>query len=124
LDNYPIQVFDGSTPEDPKARLNLCHPNPKVLGLKIMTSDKELTYEFVKREDIDSIFSYAFSFIETFLIDNERRVMTPSFWKRSIMIITPDYPLSKFTLTTQEKENLINLGEQYVIEFFDHHKIQ
>lgn len=119
LDNYPLHVFDGVNPEDPKARLNLSVPNPKVLGLKIMTPDRELNYDSVKKENLKTIYEYTFSFIDTVLIENERRLMTPSFWKRSIIIITPDYPLTKFSLTNEEKENLISVGKKYVNEFFD-----
>jgi hypothetical protein len=45
-------------------------------------------------------------------------IMTPSSWLRSIVISTPNYPLSKFNLTLQEKEELINIGKNSIIDFF------
>ena len=118
LDNYPLHVFDGEYPGDPKARLNLCPVNPKVLGLKIMTVDDKLDYDLVNKQKFDSLFSYAYSFIDSFLSENDRRIMTSSFWLRSIIIVTPNYSLTKFNLTDKEKTNLIESGKKYVDDFF------
>ena len=118
LDNYPLHVFDGDYPGDPKARLNLCCANPKVLGLKIMTTDDKLDYDIINKQNFDGLFSYAFSYIDAFLSENDRRIMTPSFWLRSIIIVTPDYSLTKFNLTDKEKADLIEIGKRYVDNFF------
>jgi NTE family protein len=98
LDNYPIHVFDGEYPGEMKARLNLTTPNPKVLGLNIMTDTELMNYAFTRRKEIESVFEFSMSFIDVFLAENERRIMTPSFWKRTINLVTPDYPLSDFSL--------------------------
>ena len=37
LDNYPLHVFDGAYPGDPQAMMNLIAPNPKTIGLKLLT---------------------------------------------------------------------------------------
>ncbi|QKF94320.1 patatin-like phospholipase [Fadolivirus algeromassiliense] len=118
LDNYPLHVFDGEYPGEPKARLNLCEPNPYVLGLKIMTSNQIIDYNIVPKQKYDSLFQYTMAFINTFLNENDRRVMTPSFWIRSIILVTPEYALTDFELTDKEKEELICIGKNFVNEFF------
>lgn len=119
LDNFPLHVFDGEYPGETKARLNLIKPNPKVLGLKIMTSNNDLDYDIVNKEQFKSIFDYAMSYITTFLVENDRRIMTPSFWLRTIIIVTPDYPLTKSDMSDKEKDKLVSLGSKYVKDFFD-----
>lgn len=118
LDNFPLHVFDGEYPGEPKARLNLCEPNPYVLGLNIMTSDELINYDMIPKQVYDSLFEYGMAFINTFLAENDRRVMTPSYWIRTIMLIAPNYPLTKFNLTTKEKEELVCIGKNSVNEFF------
>jgi len=119
LDNYPIHVFDGEYPGDSKARLNLCTPNPKVLGIVLMTNNQQLNYEITNKQIFDGLYTYAISYISTFLIENERRLMIPSFWIRSIIIITPNYPITQFTVTSEEKTELITAGKKYTREFFE-----
>ena len=118
LDDFPLHVFDGDFPGQAKARLNLCPPNPKVLGLNIMSSDEIENYNADKRQDIDSLIDYSMSFINMFLIENERRIMTPSYWMRTICIKTPDYSFRKFSLTSKQKEDLIQAGTKYTNKFF------
>jgi len=119
LDNYPLYVFDGKSPDDPDARLNLCKPNMSVIGVRIMTPDRVQDYNSIEDESINSLYGYINAIVNTILIDNERKNMTPSYWERSIIVITPNYPISKFTLTTEEKDELINAGKQYTAKFFD-----
>jgi NTE family protein len=119
LDNYPLHVFDGEYPGDPKARLNLCAPNSKVLGLRIMTTNDQLDYQLVNRQNFNHLYNYAYSFIDTFLAENDRRMMTPSFWLRSIIIVTPAYSITKTSVTDEERNQLVQLGQKYVSEFFD-----
>lgn len=119
LDNYPIHVFDGEYPGEIKARLNLMPPNPKVLGLNIMTDNEVLNYSLTKRQQIASVYEFSMSFVDIFFAESERRIMTPSFWKRTINLVTPDYPLSNFSLSVKQKKELIDVGEKYTNEFFD-----
>lgn len=118
LDDYPIHVFDGKFPGDPEARLNLCPPNPYVLGLKIMPNNELLNYQLAERCNISGFYEYVDSFINTCLIDGDRRVMIPSFWLRSIIIITPNYSITKDNLTIEQEKQLIELGIQYTNDFF------
>jgi len=53
-----------------------------------------------------------------FLTENDRRIMTPSFWIRTIVIVTPNYPLTKFNIDDQEKQQLIDAGRKYAGDFF------
>jgi NTE family protein len=121
LDNYAIHVFDGEYPGDPNARLNLVKPNPKVLGLNI-TTNKNVVYktsDLNNRQKIDSLLKYAISFIDTFLTENSRRVLTPYNYLRTINIVTDDYPLTDFNLTDKQKQDLIDAGVLYTEKFFE-----
>lgn len=116
LDNYAIHVFDGKYPGHPDGLLNLLKPNPRVLGLKILTNSQ---LEKNKTNDITGIFNYSISYIDLFLTDNEKRVMTPSNILRSIQVVTDDFPLSEFDLTEEQKMNLIDSGRKYTEEYFN-----
>lgn len=118
LDNFPIHVFDGEYPGDPNARLNLCEPNPEVLGMKLMTVDETLDYQLVQKTEFKNGIDFLLSYINVFMTENERRVMTPSFWLRTIIIVTPVFPLSQFTLSDSEKRDLIDIGRKSVRDFF------
>ena len=116
LDNYPLHVFDGNYPGEQLSRLNLCPPNPKVLGLRIITQDE--SYVFPQKYPIDNIFDYILSFGDVLMSNNEKMVMTPSYWYRTINILTTSYPLYHFTLSTKQKNELINAGTDAVEKFF------
>ncbi|ARF12352.1 patatin-like phospholipase [Klosneuvirus KNV1] len=118
LDNYPLHVFDGDYPGDPIARINECKPNPKVLGINIMSSSDQINYDIVEKEKITSLYQYGYSFVNTFLTENERRIMTPSFWLRSIILITPNYSLTTFDLTNEQKTQLVDIGMKGVNDYF------
>lgn len=113
LDNYPIHVFDGDYAGEPTSRMGLCTPNPHVLGFNIITDEV-----INKRSDINNIWDYTLSFIETFLAENERKVMIPSNYKRTINILTPNYPLNHFKLSKEDKDYLIKVGYSYTKNYF------
>lgn len=119
LDNYPIHVFDGEYPGDMRAQMNLCPPNPNVLGMNILTTSEIDNYLLNKRKDINGLWEYAMSFLGTFLTDNEIKIMTPSYWLRTINIRTKDYPLTDFSLTEEQKLVLIGNGKTSATEFFE-----
>lgn len=119
LDNYPIHVFDGDYPGDIKARLHMCEPNMNVLGFHIVPNDEEIDYSIIKRVEIKGFTDFFGSFINTFLYENDRRLMVPSYWKRTVNIITPAYPLTQLALTDEQKEDLIKLGIKYTDMFFN-----
>jgi NTE family protein len=118
LDNFPLHVFDGEYPGDIKARLNVIPVNPRVLGLNIMAVDELESYAIVEKQNISSTFGFMTALISTLFTDNERRNMTPSYWLRTINIVTPSYGITKFSLTCDEKEDLINRGYKHAKEFF------
>ena len=118
LCNFPLNVFDGEYPGDVQATLNLCPPNPKVLGLKLMTDDMSIDHQLTKKKEFKGLTDYSMSFIDMFLIENDRHIMVPSFWDRTIIIVTPAYPLNKFDITVKEKEDLIEVGRQCTRVFF------
>lgn len=118
LDNFPLHVFDGKHPGDINSRLNLCVPNPKVLGINIMVDNELASYEVTPRRDINDPISYLMSYVTTFMVENERRIMTPSYWHRTANIVTPNYPLTDFSLSNKQKEELVKRGYDYVMTFF------
>lgn len=118
LDNYLIHVFDGDYPGDLKSRLNLVNPNPEVLGIKIITAEDNLNYGDSKKYNITNMSTYALSFLETICAENDKRLMVPSFWLRTIFIITPNYSLITANISDQEKNKLVELGRDYTNNFF------
>lgn len=119
LDNFPIHVFDGDYPGDIKARLNLIEPNHDVLGINLMTTDNIHKYDYINRQEITSFTDFSMLLIDTLLTENQRRILTPSFWTRTINIVTPQYPLSNFQLTNKNKDDLIDYGKKFTRKFFD-----
>lgn len=122
LDNYPLHVFDGVYPGDPDARLNLSAPNPKVLGLKILSGSEENNYDIISddnRVECKNVLEYGMGMINIFLAENERRLMTPSYWYRTINIYVPNISLTNFDITLDQKKELIICGSNAVRDFFD-----
>lgn len=118
LDNYPIHVFDKDTPDDYEAKMGCCKPNPKTLGIKIMSIDDNNTYIHDKREDVNTLPSYLYQLVDTFLVDNDRKILLPANKLRTINIVTKSLPISQFKLSEQEKKELIQNGEDACITFF------
>jgi NTE family protein len=118
LDNLPLHVFDGDYPGDIKARLHMCLPNYKVLAINIMNDTELESYSLIKRNDIKTTVQFSICFLSSFLAENERRLMVPSYWVRTINILTPSYTLTNFDITGEQRQELYNLGKRYVREFF------
>lgn len=119
LDIFPIHVFDGEYPGDPMAKSNLCKPNPATLGLNIMTKEEIAEIMHNKKKVFKNFIHFAISLINIFMIDNERKMLVPSFWNRTINIITKKISLVNFKLTDEQKKNLLQDGRHYANEFFD-----
>lgn len=119
LDNFPIHVFDGKAPGDSKN--GECEVNQKVLGLQLLTAEdnKDIFDPDQSPDKIDSLFEYGVSFINTFMMENDRRYVTNSNRTRTVHIITPDFPLSKFDINPAEKMNLIEVGRLACKTFFE-----
>ena len=83
-----------------------------------MSSSDQINYDIVEKEKITSLYQYGYSFVNTFLTENERRIMTPSFWLRSIILITPNYSLTTFDLTNEQKTQLVDIGMKGVNDYF------
>lgn len=93
LMNYPIHCFDEKT-----------------LGLKLVQDHPE-------KEEINNLYQYSYSYIETFLAENDRRSIEDHV-KNTIFIKTKNYALSKFDLTLTEKEELMQQGKDAVKNYF------
>lgn len=112
LDNYPIHCFDVDDPNDVEAIYYDTTPNFKTLGLKITSHEKKNVCK------IDHLYDYACSYIETFLKENDRKTYIKENYIRTIFITTPNYPLTKFDLTDEEKKALPISGKNGVIRYF------
>jgi NTE family protein len=120
IDNYPIHIFDGKYPGDPDAKMEICKQNSKTLGLKLLTPGEEETYKINESENnINSIKNFSMSLASTLMLANEQKYVNPSNWKRTICVKVPNYPLTKFKLSEQEKQLLINSGTDAVNCFFN-----
>jgi len=120
LDNFPLHVFDGEYPGDIRARSGLCAPNSQVLGLQILTDDctnEEGTLN--RREHIDNLLQFSFALIKTFMVENDRRMLTPCNQKRTIRIITPEYSVANFAITKDDKKILMEMGTKHCTNYFD-----
>lgn len=110
LDNYPLHVFDGEFPGDMTAIQNLCPINYKVLGFNILTKKEMENFVYGEKNKIDGIFDFSMTFINMLMDFNEKKMMTPSYWYRTVNIVTDNYPLTEFKLTDEQKEKLIEDG--------------
>lgn len=111
IDNYPLHVFDGDFPGDPKTSLGISEPNMKVLGFKLVTPNEECDFQLYKPLEINSIKSFSYTIIETLIAANERKYIKPTFWKRTLPIyIQKGFPATRFALTLDEKDMLIKDG--------------
>jgi len=112
LDNYPLHVFDGEYPGDPNARLDLCPIKDNVLGLRITVHPQGT------KNDITGLLSFGMSIISTFMSENNRRMLTSVNLKRTIQLVTPDYPVTYFDVSESDKKTLIDAGKQCTMKFF------
>lgn len=118
LDNYPIHVFDGAYPGDPHAKANLADINKKVLGIKIETNKSIEISQDIVVDPINDIGEYCLSYVETFLYENDEQYRNINAKVRTIVNVTPDYPLTKFAIVTKEKDELLDIGRVGVKAYF------
>jgi NTE family protein len=118
LNNYPIHVFDGTTPDDEAAYIGDCEPNTNVLGLNIITDHDMAVCKGVDREDITGWTTFLPLLINVCLIDNLRKELTTRDLKRTIIIDTPNISPINFDITDEQKNELIEIGKKAVATHF------
>ncbi len=116
LDNYPLHCFDGGDPSDLEAKYGDTKPNFKTLGLKITTHEPDTTKDPHK---INHLYEYAYSYVDTFLAENDRKIFLKENWCRTTFIVTKSYSLTTFSLTDVEKDDLIEAGRCGIIKYFN-----
>lgn len=114
IDNYPINVFDGSVIGSIEQCLGQCDVNNKVLGLKLITNKEPNEWA-----SIDGFVSFGIKLIDLFLTENDRKTMTKANKKRTISILTENYPLMDFTMDANKQKVLINVGKKATVEFLE-----
>ena len=119
-DVFPLHSFDGEYPGDPNAIRNLSPPNPKTLGLKLVTDEKEVDIEnsnIVVDENIDNVVDFGNAINNTFFSVSERKHMIPSYWERSVPIKIPNIPATQFNISSDTKRKLVKLGYSSMKKF-------
>jgi NTE family protein len=118
LNNYPIWVFDGDYPGDPKARH--ADPNPKTLGLKLLTEEE--VEETVSGQHLsDGIYDlkdFALSLADALMTQIERLHIKPGDWDRTIAINTRHIKTTQFAMSEGEKTLLLEEGRKGAEKFF------
>jgi NTE family protein len=125
LDNTPIHVFDGPTPSDSAARLNMVPVNPSTLAILFIgdlnskeSSDRpDLCID--PEHKINSFMSFNSALIDSLLDNGVKRYMRPSFWLRTIPIHVPSYPTYHFRLSKSEIQNMFINGYESTKDFFE-----
>lgn len=123
MDNFPLHVFDGVYPGDQAAINNLVPPNPAVLGINIISKRDWDTAKCQVDATINGFKDYMLSYIDIAMAENERRLMTPTFWKRSIVIPTPDFDIGTFNLPPKTQQELLLIGQQRTQHFLEENKV-
>ena len=121
IDNYPLHVFDGECPGDVSALQHICEPNWNTLGLKLMSSEEEQTYDlFSSKCKITDVKSFAYSIMNILCKAVEQKHVTNDYWLRSVVINSGDIGTTQFNLTTEQKNFLINEGKKGVDKFIEY----
>jgi hypothetical protein len=88
------------------------------LGLRIVTPDETENFQAHKPATIESLKDFGMSILNTMMAANERKFMKPSYWLRTISIQTPNFPLTQFDISEDQKIDLIKRGKNAVENFF------
>lgn len=130
LDNTPIHVFDGETPSDRRAKLNMTSINPATLAVMFIADlnphaspneqgDVSLQKPEIPMHKIDSLTSFNSALLDSLLDNGVKRYMRPSFWLRTIPVHVPSFPTYKFKLSKTEIHNLFIYGAESARDFFE-----
>ena len=103
LSNFPIWLFADSSME------RLKRP---VLGFRLSPSTDNIA-----PIEVDNAIQMLQSLFDTMQKAHDQRYISKKFSKNIVFIPTKDYPSSKFTITEDEKINLITLGEKTTAQF-------
>lgn len=130
LDNTPIHVFDGETPGDPRAQLNMAPVNPYTLAVMLIgdlnpkgTSKEQgdiglQTSRKNFSNKINSLYTYQTAIMNALVDNGVKRYMRPSFWLRTIPVHVPSYPIYHFSLTRSQVQDMFTYGYEAVKDFF------
>lgn len=108
MNNYPINVFHYANDKYTKI-------NEKALGLMLLSSD-QITHNY---PPVTNLRSFTSAIIECYLQNPVKPHMDPQDWDRSIKIPCGQISSIDFTLTSEQKQFLMDSGRKSVIEFFD-----
>ena len=98
---YPINVFNSD----------------KILGFHIISEDDRKMIDETGSNKIESISEFTNAIILTVMLEKIKNVLDKNAMN-TIMIHTPNYGISQFSLTNEEKNILIKCGTDAVQQFF------
>jgi len=112
LDNYPIHALDSDIPNN-LLNIKTVEPNPHTLGFRIAS---EVT---TGRTEIKSLYDCT-SCLLSALLDFPEEVVVGLPWNslRTINVVTQSYSVTNFSLTDEQKIDLINSGITSTDNFF------
>ena len=130
LDNCPIHVFDGKTPDDPYAKLNMTKVDPCTLAFLLIPDLPVSDCDPILKGDITAgipqkpvnnirgMEDYLGAMVNTVVDSGVERYQKPSYWLRTVPIHVPNYPSYHFGLTHNQKMDLLSCGHSDTAEFF------
>jgi NTE family protein len=124
LENYCIYIFDKKDPNSKTQAINEQSPphvpQKTTLGIKLLSSnelpDGQIYHGDVK---ITNFVGYLESIINTMMTQIDRSIISQHYWDRTIPINTGDIPIGEFNLSKEKKLELIELGRNTAIKFFE-----
>lgn len=130
LDNTPIHVFDGHTPSDRLAKLNMTPIDPGTLAVIFIgdlnpkagpteQGDVSLEDTVEPQHKITSLSSYYSAIMDALTDNGVKRYMRPSFWLRTIPVHVPSYPTYHMKLSKAEVQNMFVYGYESAKDFFE-----
>ena len=130
LDNIPIHVFDGTSPSDNRAKLNMSSIDPHTLAIMLLGDLKTDGDRFEQGDvglgsgshkisnKIDGVFSYYGSILNALVDNGVQRYQRPSYWLRTIPVHVPAYPLTHFKLSRVQVQDMFVYGYEATKDFF------
>ena len=117
LDNCPIHIFDGPTIKASISKeKHLFPPNDHTIAFDILSSD-EPEPETETEPELDGIEDLFKTTLNIMVASKERK---PGF--RNIEIIIPSIPLTTLTISSNQKQELINCGYESCKTWFSNRK--
>jgi NTE family protein len=128
LDNTPVNAFDGDSPSDPRAQLNMTPVNPYTLAIMLVgdidpkgTSSGDISSQSTPDKftnNINNLSSYYGAILNSLLDNGVRKYIRPSYWLRTIPVHVPAYPVYHVKLSRSQINDMFTYGYEATKDFF------